>query len=124
MINLNHKNWSLIRKINKRWNDRITYMSDTEHYHKDEYWSFPHDSLGDCEDYAIAKHQALLSHCIESKFATCWVETGGYHAVLVVSTDYGDFVLDNRYDEVKHFKDLPYKWHKIEGDDGQWYDIV
>jgi predicted transglutaminase-like cysteine proteinase len=75
------------------------------------------------EDYAIAKKQALLSHDIESKFATCWTETGGYHAVLIVATDYGDFVLDNRYNDVKHFDDLPYSWHKIEGEDSKWYAI-
>lgn len=76
------------------------------------------------EDYAIAKRCDLKKHGIESRFATCWTETDEYHAVLIVRTDKGDFVLDNRYNDVMRFEDLPYRWDKIQGDDGEWYDIV
>lgn len=123
MLKLTPETWKLIKDINQRWNDRITYMSDAEHYHEADYWTFPHDLLGDCEEYTIAKRQDLLEYDIESKFVTCWVESGEYHAVLIVTTDYGDFVLDNRYDNIKHFEDLPYTWDKIEGEYNKWFDI-
>ena len=120
---LTEKSWSLIKKINRDWNDKIQYESDSQHYHKTDHWEFPLDLKGDCEDYAIAKKQALESHGIESHFACCWVETGGYHAVLIIQTDKGDFVLDNRYDEVRNYADLPYLWHRIERS-GKWYEIL
>jgi predicted transglutaminase-like cysteine proteinase len=124
MLELTPDKWKLIRKINKTWNDKIQYESDSNHYHKAEHWAFPFDGTGDCEDFAIAKRQALLSHGIDSRFATCWCETGGYHAVLVVQTDHGYFILDNRHDDVKGFSELPYKWDKIERENGKWYVIV
>lgn len=124
MLNLTPETWKLIKDINKQWNDKITYQSDDEHYHKKDYWIFPHDLFGDCEDICIAKRQSLLNYKIKSNFATCWTEDNIYHAVLIVNTDYGDFVLDNRHNEVKHFGKLPYKWDKIEWDDGKWFNIV
>jgi len=33
---------------------------------------------------------------------------------LVVHTDKGDYVLDNRYAIVKNWKELPYRWDKIQ----------
>lgn len=124
MIKLTDEKWKLIKEINSYWNDKITYMSDIEHYGKEEHWAFPVDDLGDCEDIAIAKRCDLLKNNIESRFATCWTETDGYHAVLIVHTDKGDFVLDNRYDDVMKFEDLPYRWEKIETEDGVWKQII
>lgn len=49
MIKLNKEKWKLIKEINSHWNDKITYMSDIEHYGKREHWAFPEDDLGDCE---------------------------------------------------------------------------
>ncbi len=132
MINLTKENWNHIKRVNQTWNDKITYQSDITHYGKREHWSFPSDDLGDCEwpeDYAIAKRQALLSHDITGFFATCWTKNEeiiwtGYHAVLIIDTDRGDFVLDNRYDTVLSYDQLNYKWHKREHEDGLWRKIL
>lgn len=110
--------------INSRWNDRITYMSDTEHYHKNDLWRFPADGLGDCEDYAIAKRQALESHGIYGCFGLCWTETGRYHAVLLVDTSMGVVVFDNRHDDLYLWHELPYKWDKREMEGGLWREIL
>lgn len=124
MIILTKQSWKLIQQVNARWNDRIEYQSDMEHYGKRDYWAIPQDGLGDCEDYVLAKKRALENQNISSCIATCWVETGGYHGVLVVRTDRGDYVLDNRYDQVWGWDDLPYEWDKMQREDGNWYAIV
>jgi len=49
--------------------------------------------------------------------------TGGYHAVLTVNTNKGVYVLDNRYPEVTPWRDLPYRWHKMENP-GQYFWVL
>ena len=116
--------WSTLNRVNRRWNERITYQSDMEHYGRLDYWCIPQDGLGDCEDYVLAKKRALENQNISSYLATCWVETGEYHAVLIVRFNPGDYVLDNRYDQVMPWDRLPYKWHKMQKEDGHWYAIL
>ena len=57
---------------------------------------------GDCEDYALAKRDALIAAGIGSanaRIATGVLPSGEYHAMLIVSTKRGDFVLDNLTNE-------------------------
>ena len=59
---------------------------------------------GDCEDYALAKRDALIAAGIGSanaRIATGVLPSGEYHAVLLVSTKRGDFVLDNLTNELR-----------------------
>ena len=115
MIKLTNKNWKVITNINRKVNFEIDYLSDREHYAQMEYWvANPPDSLGDCEDKALTKQSRLKAEGIPSFMATCTTETGGGHGVLLIDTDKGTFVLDNRYETVYHYEDLPYKWRKRE----------
>lgn len=122
MLILTEKNWKLLNDVNQTWNDKITYTTDSEHYHVSELWRFPKDLKGDCEDYAVAKRQRLMSHGIQGYFATCWCypHKKGYHAVLIVPTDHGDMVLDNRFDFVYNVDESTYDWHKIECENHIW----
>lgn len=129
MIELTSKNWGHIQRINRVWNDKITYLADITHYGKRDWWCFPDDLKGDCEDYTVAKRQALLSFDIHGFFATCWTKRKsgiwtGYHGVLIVDTDHGDFVLSNGIDEVWGYNELLWKWHKRECEDGKWRVIL
>lgn len=61
-------------------------------------------STGDCEDYALTKRKALIAKGFPSAallVATVVTRRGEDHAVLVVRTDRGDFVLDNLSQTVK-----------------------
>ena len=60
------KDESILNKI-KNVNDffnQITYMSDSIHWKKQDYWATPFEFMGsgagDCEDYAIAKYFSLI----------------------------------------------------------------
>ena len=48
---------------------------------------------------------------------TAW-EPGVYHCVLLVDTDKGFYILDNRYVWPMTPKSLPYKWDKALREDG------
>lgn len=117
-----------LRKVNTNINKAVKYVPDSVQFKKQEYWNEA-DSKGDCEDYAMRKRQELrkLGYPKEAlNIACCWVETGEYHAVLVVTTDMGDYVLDNRYDSVMLWRKMPgYKWDRIscEGNITKWRTI-
>ncbi len=118
--------YNLAERINSDVNASVTYKTDLEKYSTPEIWREA-GSFGDCEDYALLKRQRLLEAGFASKdlhLACCWVETGGYHAVLLCNTSKGWFVLDNRYNWPMTPKSLPYRWDKaLDEVDGKWYEL-
>lgn len=101
-----------LQEVNREINNKVRYTTDLEQYKSIELWRVA-GMKGDCEDYALAKRERLLElgWPIERlKLAICYTETNEGHAVLMVDTDNGTYVLDNRYPSVKPWKSLPYKW--------------
>jgi predicted transglutaminase-like cysteine proteinase len=119
---LTGERWDELNKIQSDVNCDVKYTSDMKLYGKPEFWEIA-DDRGDCDDYALAKRERLSelgwSKLDDLAIALCWTELGSYHAVLVAKTDRGDFVLDNRYQRVRAWKDLPYKWDRIQ-DGKKW----
>ena len=102
--------------MNSTINESTSYRSDAAQYAKPDYWEAA-SGTGDCEDYALAKRNRLIAAGCDPlaiHLATCWVETGEYHAVLIVNTSTGDYVLDNRYPFPMMRQDLEYKWDKMQ----------
>lgn len=119
---LTDQNWRIIVNVNFYVNQNVNYKTDLNLYERSDFWNIA-DGYGDCEDYALTKRRELRqAGCpmLCMRIATCWVEgpngpgTGEYHAVLIIDTDRGSYVLDNRNSYVRHFDDLPYRWHAIE----------
>jgi predicted transglutaminase-like cysteine proteinase len=116
--------YDTVEAIQIEVNNSVTYRTDIDLYSTTEFWVEP-VSAGDCEDYALAKRKRLLDMGVDSKYlrlATCWTETWEYHAVLIVTTNEGDYVLDNRYPLPMMKQDLRYRWHKIQ-EGSKWYAI-
>jgi len=124
MIKLTPEKWKTITDINRQVNFAIEYLSDQENYGISDYWAIPKNGKGDCEDIQLMKQDLLKKQGIESFMATCWTETGEYHAVLLVDTNKGTFVLDNRYKTVWNYDELDYAWDKIEVEGGKWVEIL
>ena len=112
--------FDLVAAVNAQVNVRNHYVPDLAHYNAPEFWAAIDQEgggAGDCEDYALAKRSALLAAGVDHsslRLATCTVETGEGHAVLVVTTDQGQFVLDNRYPDPMPRQALPYIWTAIQ----------
>jgi len=77
---------------------------------------------GVCSDYAYTKMLVLKEQGVDDSamaISICVVnrgsQTGGRHAVLIVSTDKGDFILDNRFPMVIGFEEASneYIWEYI-----------
>lgn len=61
-------------------------------------------SSGDCEDYVITKRSRLIKMGLPAgalRIAYAKTRSGAGHAVLIVKTSQGDFVLDNRTNAIK-----------------------
>lgn len=73
---------------------------------------------GDCEDFAIRKLVLLTGEFGWPRgaltLATCRIETGEGHAVLLAHTERGTYVLDNRRPPVLPWQALPYSWRARE----------
>jgi predicted transglutaminase-like cysteine proteinase len=114
---------ALADAINAQVNDDTRYRADASLYGKPEFWEVA-DGEGDCEDYALAKRKLLTEQGYGGacRLATCWTESDEYHAVLIVTTDQGDYVLDNRYQFPMMRQDLDYRWHKIQ--EGKAWHVI
>lgn len=89
-------------RVNDMVND-IPYIVDSRNWGKSDYWATPVEFLergGDCEDFAIAKYAALRSLGVpEERMRLAIVHDNVKdipHAVLVVYTNQGAYVLDNQ----------------------------
>jgi predicted transglutaminase-like cysteine proteinase len=117
--------YSIAECINSDVNASVTYKTDLEQYNTDEWWTEA-GKFGDCEDYALLKREKLLEKgftLAQINLVCCYTETQQYHCVLLVDTDKGWYILDNRYDWPTPPTQLPYKWDKALREDGKWYEI-
>jgi predicted transglutaminase-like cysteine proteinase len=111
-VKLTAQRWRELNDVNVAINRQIKPETDEEQYHLAEYWTYT-DKAGDCEDYALDKRRALAQKgwpVSALLLTTARNEMGEMHAVLIVSTDQGDFVLDNASDFVTPWSQLPYRW--------------
>ncbi len=83
---------------------------------------------GDCEDYALTKRRRLIHAgfspaALRIAVARTW--SGEGHAVLVVRTDRGDVVLDNRFDQIKRWNATDMRILKIQSGTNPrlWFDL-
>jgi predicted transglutaminase-like cysteine proteinase len=115
---------AVLERVNNEVNTRIRSVSDKAAHGVEELWVDPlaarlldakYVAEGDCEDYAIAKRDALRATGWppESMFlAVGYHQRYGLHVALVVRTNQGDLVLDSRSPWIRSWKDTPYIWTK------------
>ena len=116
---LTEARWKLLQQINVRVNSSIAPVSDIDLYAVPERWDYPVDA-GDCEDYVLLKKRELENLGFPSHALLITVvldEVGEGHAVLTVSTNQGDLVLDNRRDAIIRWADTRYRFLKRQSQD-------
>jgi len=92
-------------------------------------WDYPTDGTGDCNKFALAKRRELLAQGWPREsllLATAITERGEGHLVLVVRSDSGDLVLDNRVTAVVDWTRLPYRWVSVQTaqNPARWVSIL
>jgi predicted transglutaminase-like cysteine proteinase len=111
--------WSLIRSINRQGNE-IVWTSDKENWGVEERWELPKQVGGkkfeDCDGITLYKMHQLLKAGVPAApllFTICLTEFGEGHAVLCITTDRGDFILDNRFPDVKSYDEIRAAGYKV-----------
>jgi predicted transglutaminase-like cysteine proteinase len=99
-------------EVNRAVNKEIAPATDLEVYGVNEYWTLPR-TRGDCEDYALLKRHNLIAKGWPVSSVLMTVvrdEKGEGHAVLTARTDQGDYVLDNKLEDVRVWNKTPYQF--------------
>ena len=91
-----------LRDVNTLVNRMVVPVSDQDLYGRLEHWTYPADK-GDCEDFVLLKRRLLLERGWPASALLITVvrdEHGEGHAILTARTSNGDYILDNRAQEV------------------------
>ena len=104
-----------LNAINRNLNRTIRPADDPAGPGSVDRWSLPSDRDlgGDCEDYVLAKRQALIEAGVPIQaLSIAVVETPrrDLHAVLLVATAEGEVVLDNLSPWIVSWRQMPYRW--------------
>jgi predicted transglutaminase-like cysteine proteinase len=138
-VALTRDNLKLLQRINRRINKAIRPATDQALYGIWDVWSEPLRQTetavgrppkvyGDCEDYVLEKRRALIAAGLPARALSIGVARnarGDIHAVLLVQTDRGEFVLDNLSPWILAWEDVGYSWvmRQVNGDAKDWRRI-
>ena len=113
-LKMTPERWSDLYRVNTKVNSTIKPASDEELYGEVEFWTYP-VTAGDCEDYLLLKKRELQASGIPASDLLITVvldERGEGHAVLTIASDAGDYVLDNRRDDILLWSETNYRFLK------------
>jgi predicted transglutaminase-like cysteine proteinase len=119
-IDLTPQVWKTIVSVNQRVNSSIKAVTDADHWGVVDIWGFPDDGRGDCEDFQLLKRRLLAEAGLPRRAMRMTVvidELGEGHAVLMVRTNRGDFVLDNKTSSILPWHRTGYVYIKRESQD-------
>jgi predicted transglutaminase-like cysteine proteinase len=115
--------WRELETTNRIVNVGVRSVSDFTHYGVADFWELPFQgggNAGDCEDYVLQKRQMLLARGVPmAALSIALVKTswGEEHAVLLVRSAQGDYVLDNLTPWIKPWTAVSYNWIKWQSGD-------
>jgi predicted transglutaminase-like cysteine proteinase len=124
--------WTELDQVNRYVNARIIATRDRITHHVKDYWDLPlsrGDRRGDCEDYALEKrHELLQLGYPQEALSIALVRTrwGENHAVVVVETTAGPYVLDSFSPWITPWTALNYRWlaRQSPDDPATWVEVV
>jgi predicted transglutaminase-like cysteine proteinase len=120
VVQLTPEVWKTIVSVNQKVNASIKAITDADHWGVVDDWGFPDDGKGDCEDYQLLKRRILVEKGLPRRAMRMTVvidELGEGHAVLVLRTNRGDYVLDNKTSSVLPWDRTGYVYVKRESAD-------
>ncbi|MBL8572783.1 MAG: transglutaminase-like cysteine peptidase [Hyphomicrobiaceae bacterium] len=96
---LSKARWDELVRVNEQVNNSIEPVTDQDNFGVVEWWTYPENKRGDCEDYVLLKRKVLMDRGWPDSALLITVvrdEKGDGHAVLTARTDKGDMILDNQ----------------------------
>lgn len=127
VVALTPRLWQTIVGVNRKVNATIEPITDLEHWGLPDRWDLAEDGAGDCEDFQLRKRKLLAEAGLPRRAMRMTVvidEKGEGHAVLMIRTDRGDFILDNKTGAVLPWQRTGYVFVKREGQAGSaWVSL-
>ncbi len=125
--------WAALNGVNQTINAKIRPMSDEQAFGISDYWTLPLSDgprpVGNCKHYALEKRKALVDAGFSPdalSIAIVRTSWGEVHAVLIVGTDQGDYVLDNLSPWIKGWQEVNYTWieRQVPGKPLRWANVT
>lgn len=131
MLESTRASWRQLNRVNRQVNRAIRERSDLASTGLADQWSLPIIDgrlEGDCEDFALEKRRLLIEGGVDPRalsIALVRTRSGESHAVLLVSTDTGEFVLDNLSPWITLWSRLDYRWvqRQVPGQPTRWVTV-
>lgn len=125
---LDRDGWRTVNRINRRLNREIRHVDDRDLHGQEDRWVLPTSGRGDCEDYVLAKRVALIEAGVPAEaLSIAIVETpwGESHAVLLIASDRGEYVLDSLSPWVSRWDRVSYRWRERQARGGafDWVSV-
>jgi len=114
-IVLTDQAWKDVVATNREINESVHPVTDLSHFGRSEYWTYPKDGKGDCEDYLLLKRRKLMDLGYPQQALLITVVAlpdGDGHAVLTVRTERGEYVLDNLTGDILPWSETGYRFVK------------
>lgn len=93
----------------------------------EDHWDLADDGYGDCEEYQLVKRKRLVAAGFPRRALRMTAvidEDGTPHAVMMVRTDRGDFILDNKRNTILPWRQTGYIYLQREGGPGStWVSL-
>ena len=104
-------------RVNIAVNRSVREVTDERQYRRREHWALPTRQGGDCEDFALLKKRELIRAGVapgQLLIATVLDRRRQAHAVLVLRTGAGDYVLDNLTNRIKPWNKTGYSFLRMQ----------
>lgn len=115
---------TLLSEVNTSVNLEIRFALDKDQYNKEEFWTYPRSALGDCEDIALEKRSRLTKLGFPRGALRVAIgfhkKTLTSHALLLVETTEGTYVMDRITNQIFLWYQTPYNFESQERCDGKW----
>ncbi|MGR3617217.1 MAG: transglutaminase-like cysteine peptidase [Paracoccaceae bacterium] len=108
---------SIANNVNRQINTKVPQITDEAQFGKTEFWTLPTALGGDCEDFVLVKKLELIKRGVPPEsllMASVYSREFGAHAVLVLRTETGDFVLDNLNDQILPWQETGYVFLRVQ----------
>jgi predicted transglutaminase-like cysteine proteinase len=127
VIDLTPSKKRMIISVNRQVNAAVLSLPDRQHWGVEDRWDYPEDGAGDCEDIQLVKRKLLIEAGFPRRALRMTVvidDAGQGHAVLMVRTNQGELILDNKRDAVLPWHRTGYVYVMREGDQsGAWVSL-
>lgn len=129
VFTLDRPGWRVVNAVNRQVNRAIRHVEDRDRFGQEDHWTRPEAGQGDCEDYVLAKRFALIESGVPAEalsiaiVETAWGET---HAVLLLASDRGEYVLDSLSPWVLRWDRVDYRWRErqVRGGGFDWVSVA